>query len=91
MKDTYTPHLYIHGWPHRSQTDTWSTHTNTGSSDSLSLLIPGQYQEVSSESVPSHTGWTTPVAGLRHSVCLMDGPWIPVSQLLAPGCLRPPM
>lgn len=92
---THGAHIYttsVYTWlATRSQTDTQSTHTNTGNNDGLILLIPEQNQEVSRESIPTQTGSITPMAQLRHSVCLMDCPWVPVPQLLAFGCMSPPM
>ena len=41
---TYTTNIYIYVWPHRSQADTQSTHSNTDSTNSL-ILLPSLAEE----------------------------------------------
>ena len=70
-------YTYIHGWPHRSQTDTKSTHTNIDSTNGL-ILLPSLAGQDGSPLVRVYiyicTRWIPPAAGLRHSVCPVAGP-----------------
>ena len=78
-------HTYIHGRPHRSQTDNQSTHKNIDSTNSL-ILLPSLDEQDGSPLVRTYiyiythththisTRWIPPAAGLRHSVCPVAGP-----------------
>jgi len=76
---TYIPiylYTYIPGQPHRSQTDTQSTHTNIDSTNGL-ILLPSLAEHDGGPlvriytyifSIYTHILWMPPAAGLRHPV-----------------------